>query len=57
MIPSFLWSIVNNHDFQPVDSTGRRNTPYDDDGVATAGTVVGAGFSISAISDHFRSVR
>jgi hypothetical protein len=25
--PSFLWSIVNSHDFQPVVSTGRRNTP------------------------------
>ena len=27
MIPSFLWSIVKSHDFQPVVSTGRRNTP------------------------------
>ena len=27
MMPIFLWSIVNTHDFQPVVSTGRRNTP------------------------------
>ena len=27
MIPIFLWSIVNTHDFQPVVSTGRRKTP------------------------------
>ncbi len=27
MMPSFLWSTVNSHDVQPLDSTGRRNTP------------------------------
>ena len=27
MMPSFLWSIVNSQDFQPVVSTGRRHTP------------------------------
>ena len=27
MIPSFLWSIVNTHERQPVEWTGRRNTP------------------------------
>ena len=27
MIPIFLWSIVNSHDFQPVVVTGRRKTP------------------------------
>ena len=27
MIPIFLWSIVNSHDFHPVVATGRRKTP------------------------------
>ena len=27
MMPIFLWSTVNSHDFQPVVSTGRRNAP------------------------------
>ncbi len=27
MMPSFLWSTVKTHDFQPVVLTGRRNTP------------------------------
>ena len=42
MIPIFLWSTVNIHDRQPVDDTGRRNTPSDVDGVTT-GAGAGAG--------------
>src|SRR6188768_3084797 len=50
MIPSFLWSTVNTQDFQPVLWTGRRNTPYVVDGVATAGTIARwVGRSISAM--------
>src|SRR5262245_47548624 len=50
MMPSFLWSTVNSHDFHPVVSTGRRNTPYVVDGVATAGTSArSVGRSISAM--------
>jgi hypothetical protein len=27
-MPSFLWSTVNTHERQPVELTGRWNTPY-----------------------------
>jgi hypothetical protein len=27
MMPIFLWSTVNSHERQPVEATGRRNTP------------------------------
>ena len=37
-MPSFLWSTVNNHDFQPVVATGRFNAPSDELGVAGATT-------------------
>ena len=40
MIPSFLWSTVNSHDFQPVDATGRLSAPSDVLGVATENTSV-----------------
>ena len=30
MMPSFLWSTVKIHDFQPVVLTGRRNMPIDE---------------------------
>ena len=35
-MPSFLWSTVNNHDFQPLDATGRFKAPSEVLGVATA---------------------
>jgi hypothetical protein len=42
-----LWSTVNNHDFQPVDATGRFSAPSDVLGVATAATsLADAGRSI-----------
>ena len=50
MMPSFLWSTVNNHDFQPVVATGRFNAPSDELGVATVATsLVDAGRSILAM--------
>ena len=42
MMPSFLWSTVNTHDFQPVVLTGRLNTPRAADGVTNAGGLAGA---------------
>jgi len=39
-MPSFLWSTVNNHDFQPVEETGRFNAPSEELGVATEKTSV-----------------
>jgi hypothetical protein len=33
IMPIFLWSTVNTHDFQPVVETGRRNAPNVDAGV------------------------
>src|SRR5690606_22454430 len=48
MIPSFLWSTVKTHDFQPVACTGRRRAPYVDDGV-TGTSTGGAEGSISAM--------
>ncbi len=43
MRPSFLWSTVNSHDFQPVVATGRRNAPYVRVGVMAGGAGVSAG--------------
>jgi hypothetical protein len=40
MMPSFLWSTVNNHDFQPVVATGRFSAPSDELGVTTENTSV-----------------
>ena len=46
-MPSFLWSTVNNHDFQPDVATGRFSAPSDVLGVATAATsLADAGRSI-----------
>jgi hypothetical protein len=57
MRPSFLWSTVKSHDFQPVVATGRRSAPNVRVGViagadgAKAGTTVvpGAGRSMMAM--------
>jgi hypothetical protein len=52
MMPSFLWSTVNSHAFQPPVVTGRRSVPSDDEGVAgamTAGVVVTLGRSMMAM--------
>ena len=40
IMPSFLWSTVNSHDFQPVDATGRFSAPSDVLGVANFTTSV-----------------
>jgi hypothetical protein len=55
MIPSFLWSTVNTHDFQPVVDTGRFKAPSDELGVAGVATSVDGGRSMIAmvISDYF----
>jgi hypothetical protein len=39
-MPSFLWSTVNNHDFQPVVATGRFSAPSEVLGVATENSSV-----------------
>jgi hypothetical protein len=50
IMPSFLWSTVNNHDFQPVVATGRFSAPSDVLGVATVDTAsVVAGRSMMAM--------
>ena len=52
MIPSFLWSTVNSHARQPVEETGRLNTPRVLDGVTVgrAGPVVVAGMGRSMMA-------
>jgi hypothetical protein len=40
IMPSFLWSTVNNHDFQPVVATGRFSAPSDELGVENFNTSV-----------------
>jgi hypothetical protein len=65
MRPSFLWSTVKAHDFQPVVATGRRYTPRALEGVTnsgampdgTAGTPEGRSMIAIYALPYFRSIR
>jgi hypothetical protein len=59
MMPSFLWSTVNNHARQPVVVTGRFNAPRAVEGTAGADAcnsliaVVGRSMMAMLFSDYF----
>ncbi len=60
MMPIFLWSTVNNHDFHPVDCTGRRKLPNVVEGTTTLGVFAASSsvdglsmIAMSVFSDHF----